>query len=121
MILLEYQNIKRSLQKPMFQMGLKKSLWLKKVKSIVLWTYVIQDLKGKEIFGRSYEKELPKANQKEFRVKKVIKRKDDKLCAKWKGYHSSFNSWIDKKTINEWIFSRTEIFKRKSENWFRFA
>ena len=32
-----------------------------------------------------------------FRVEKVIKRKGDKLYVKWKGYNSSFNSWIDKK------------------------
>ena len=38
-----------------------------------------------------------KTNQKEFRVEKVIKRKGDKLYVKWKGYGSSFNSWIDKK------------------------
>ena len=27
-------------------------------------------------------------NQKEFRIEKVIKRKDDKLYVKWKGYDS---------------------------------
>ena len=76
---------------------------IKKVKNTVLWTYVISDLKGKEIAGRFYERELQKINQQEFRVEKVIKRKDGKLYVKWKGYHSSFNSWIDKKrhSINE--------------------
>ena len=49
-----------------------------------------------EIAGTFYEKELRKTNQKEFRIEKVIKRKDDKLCVKWKGYDNSFNSWIDK-------------------------
>ena len=34
----------------------------------------------------------------QIRVKKVMKRKDDKLYAKWKDYDSYFNSWIDKKT-----------------------
>ena len=29
----------------------------------------------------------------------VIKRKGDKLYVKWKGYDSSFNSWIAKKDI----------------------
>ena len=43
--------------------------------------------------------ELQKRNQKEFRVEKVFKRKDDKLYLKWKGYENSFNSWIDKKDI----------------------
>ena len=32
-------------------------------------------------------------------IKKVIKRKDDKLYVKWKGYDNSSNSWIDKKDI----------------------
>ena len=37
-----------------------------------------------------------KTNQKGFRVKKVIKKKDNKLYVKWKSYDYSFNSWIDK-------------------------
>ena len=36
--------------------------------------------KGKEIVGTFYEKELQKANQRQRRVEKVIKRKGDKLC-----------------------------------------
>ena len=46
-----------------------------------------------------YKKELQKTSQKEFRVEKVIERKDDKLYVKWKGCDSFFNSWIDKKEI----------------------
>ena len=42
---------------------------------------------------------MQKTNQKEFKVEKVIMRKDDKLYVKQKGYDSSFNSWIDKKVI----------------------
>ena len=45
------------------------------------------------------EKELQKANQKEFRIEKAIKRKENKLYVNWKGYDNSFNSWIDKKDI----------------------
>ena len=41
------------------------------------------------------------ANQKEFRIEKVIKRKVDKFYVKWKGYDNSFNSWIDKKRFGE--------------------
>ena len=63
------------------------------------WTYVINDLNGEEITGSFYKKELQKINQKEFRVKNVIKRKGDKLYVKWKGYDNSFNSWIDKKDL----------------------
>ena len=28
-----------------------------------------------------------------------IKKKGDKLYVKWKGYYSSFNSWIDRKDL----------------------
>ena len=45
------------------------------------------------------QKRITKNNQKEFRIEKVIKRRDDKLYIKWKGLDSSFNSWIDKKDI----------------------
>ena len=41
---------------------------------------------------------MKKTNQQEFRIEKVIKKKADKLYVKWKGYDSSCNSWIDKKT-----------------------
>ena len=44
-------------------------------------------------------KKLQETNQKEFRVEKVIRRKGDKQYVKWKGYDSSFNSWIDKNNI----------------------
>ena len=81
------------------QIGLKKFFLIKKIKSTVLWTYVINDIIGEEVIGTFYENELQKSNQEEFRIKKVIKREGDKLYVKWKGYNSSFNSWIDKKDI----------------------
>ena len=40
-----------------------------------------------------------KKNCKKFRTEKIIKRKDDKLYIKWKGYDNSYNSWINKKDI----------------------
>ena len=72
---------------------------IKKVKNTVPWTYVINDLNGKEIIGTFYEKELQKMNQEEFRIEKVIRRKGDKLYVKWKVYDNSFNSWIDKRSL----------------------
>ena len=67
-----------------------------KIKNTVPWTYVINDLNGEEIVGTFYEKELLKANQQEFMIEKVIKRKGSKLYVKRKGYDNSFNRWIDK-------------------------
>ena len=72
---------------------------ISKIKNRVPWTYVITDLNGEEIIGTFYEKELKKTNQKEFRIEKVIKRKGNKLCVRWKGYNDSFNNWIDKKDL----------------------
>ena len=69
---------------------------IKKVKDTVPWTYVINDLNGNEIIGTFYEKELQKTNQKEFRIEKILRKKGNKLYVKWKGYHNSFNSRIDK-------------------------
>ena len=56
-------------------------------------------LKVKKLLKRFTKKNFKKTNQKDFRVEKVIKRKSDKPYVKWKGYDSSFNSWIDKKDI----------------------
>ena len=55
------------------------------------WTHVISILKDEEIVGTFVEKNF----KKWFRVEKVLKRKGDKLYIKWRGYDSSFNSWID--------------------------
>ena len=49
---------------------------IKKVKNTVPWTYVINYLNGEAIIGTFYEKELQKRNQEEFRIEKVIRRKE---------------------------------------------
>ena len=46
------------------------------------WTYVISELNGEEVDGTFYGKELQKKNETEFRVERVIKRKDDKQYVK---------------------------------------
>ena len=38
-----------------------------------------------------------KSTEEEFRDEKLIKRKDNELYVKWKGYHSCFMSVVDKK------------------------
>ena len=55
---------------------------ISKIKNTVPWTYVINDFNGEEIIGTFFEKELLKTNQKEFRIEKVLKKKDDKLYVK---------------------------------------
>ena len=72
---------------------------ISKIKNIVLWTYVISDLNGGDIDRTFYEQEFQKTSQKKLWIKKIIKRKGDKLFVKWKRYGSSFNSSINKKDI----------------------
>ena len=84
-ILLEYQNIETFLQKVTLEIGLKKSLWLKKLKIVFRGLMLLVILKVKKL--------------REFRTEKLTRRKVDKLYVKWKGFSNSFNSWIDKKDI----------------------
>ena len=75
---------------------------------------MISDLNVEPIARSFYEKELQKTIQKEFRIEKVIKRKGGKLYVKWKGYDNSFNSWIDKKTLNEILLNAVSLCKNES-------
>ena len=46
------------------------------------WVCLIESFNREEIVGMFYEKQLQTENQKDFRVKKLIKRKGDKLYVK---------------------------------------
>ena len=72
---------------------------ISKINNTVPWTYVISDMNDEDITGSFYEKELQSTNQQIFRIEKIIKRKGNKLYAKWKGYDDSLNSWVNKKDI----------------------
>ena len=74
-------------------------MWLKTLKILFPWKYVISGLNDEEIVGTFYKKELQNTNQIEFRVEKVINKNVDKLFIIQKGYDNSFNSSIDKKDI----------------------
>ena len=66
-ILLEYQNIKTFLQKAMFQIGLKKFLWLKKLKTLFRGHMLLVILKEKKLlerFMKTYSKEQIKKSLK---------------------------------------------------------
>ena len=71
-ILLEYQNVETFLQKVTLWIGLKKSLWLKKLKIVFRGLMLLVILKVKKL--------------KEFRTEKLTRRKVDKLYLKWKGF-----------------------------------
>ena len=72
---------------------------IKKIKNMVTYTYIIDDLNGEQIIGTFCEKQLQKTNQEEFRIEKVIKKKGNKLYVKWKGYDNSFTTRIDKQDL----------------------
>ena len=72
---------------------------ISKINNKVTWTYFISDMNVEDVTRCFYEKELQNTNQKILRIEKIIKRKDNKLYAKLKGYDDSFNSWTNKKDI----------------------
>ena len=56
-------------------------------------------LTAKRLLKRFTKNNWKKKNQEEFRIKEVIKRKDDKLYVKWKGYNNSFNRTDEKEIV----------------------
>ena len=82
-ILLKYQNIRMFLQQITLQIGVKKFLWLKKLKALFLGHIVFVILTEKKLLER-FMKTIwkKKTNQREFRIEEVIKKKGDKLCVK---------------------------------------
>ena len=84
------------MKKVTFQIDLKNVLWLKRLK-LLLRGLLVSDINSEEIVGAFYKIELQKANRREFTVEKVIKRKDDQLYAKWKGYDNSLIVGLIKK------------------------
>ena len=60
-------------------------LLLKKIKKIVSWTYIINDLDGEEIIGTFYENEMQKINQQEFKIEKVSGKKVINYMSNGKG------------------------------------
>ena len=74
---------------------------VKEVKSTVPWTNIINDFNDEKNIETFYEKELQKTNQQGFRIKKVNKRKGNRVYVKWEGNDNFFSSLIDKKYLIE--------------------
>ena len=68
-------------------------------------TYKIKDLNNEIVKGIFYEKELQKTKNTsdQYIIEKILKTDKDKIYVKWRGYNSSFNSWIDKNTVTNYI------------------
>ena len=68
-------------------------------------TYKLIDLNNEEIKGSFYEQELQKSSQETYRIEKVLdtrgKGRNKELFVKWKGYDSSFNSWISNSLVKD--------------------
>ena len=78
-ILLEYWSIKIFLQKATLQIGLKKFLWLKKLKILCCGHILLMVLMEKKLLESFYIKELLQTNQRELKIEEVIKKEGDKL------------------------------------------
>ena len=70
--MLKYQNTKIFLQKVTFQIGLKKSLWLKKSKILCRGLRLLDILMAEKLFER-FTKKNCKKQIKKFRIQNVIK------------------------------------------------
>ena len=74
------------------------------IKSNVI-TYKIKDMNDEIIKGIFYEKELLKTKNTsaQYIIEKILKTNKNKMYVKWRGYNSSFNSWIDKNGVTKYI------------------
>ena len=73
-------------------------------------TYQLKDMNNEIIKGQFYTKELllTKNTTGEYIIEKILKTNKDKIYVKWRGYDSSFNSWINKKYCNKNIYKMTQ-------------
>jgi len=62
-------------------------------------TYRITDYNDEEVQGTFYKQELQKISQEVFRIEKILKKGNTKSLVKWRGYPTSFNSWVDNKEL----------------------
>ena len=85
--------------KDILQIGLKKILWLKKLKIMYYGNMLLVVLMVKKFLERFMTKNWKKTNHQEFRTENVIKRKGEELYVKLKDYDNYINSWIDEKGI----------------------
>lgn len=63
-------------------------------------TYLLKDFNGEVLKGGFYQEELSKTKFNDiYLVKKVIRKKGDKLLVRWLGFDKSHDSWIDKSEL----------------------
>ena len=66
--------------------------------------YYLKDLNNEKLQGTFYQEELQKTKQDDlYTIEKILKTDKDKIYVKWKGYDSSFNSWINKNMVTKYL------------------
>ena len=66
--------------------------------------YYLKDLNNEKLDGTFYQEELQKTKQDDlFIIEKILKTNKDKIYVKWRGYDSSFNSWINKNNVTKYL------------------
>ena len=68
-------------------------------------TYQLKDMNDEIIKGQFYEKELQltKNTTGEYIIEKILRTNKNKINVKWRGYDSSFNSWINKNNVTKYL------------------
>jgi len=105
-------------QKQIFEKGIQ-SGWVREVFHIHQrhighpLTYTIRDINNEIIEGKFYTEQLQKVNLKEFKIEKIIEKKNGKCMVKFYGYPDAFNKWIDSNDIivnnhNEFLYYVTK-------------
>ena len=66
--------------------------------------YYLKDLNNEKLDGTFYEQELQKTKQDDlYTIEKILKTNKNKVYVKWRGYDSSFNSWVNKYDIKKYL------------------
>ena len=104
-------KVRMSLLKNTFEKGYT-SNWSKEIfiiddiKSSNVHYYFQKDLNGEQLDGSFYQKELSKTNIKGndvHTIEKIIKKVGNKYLVKWRGYDDSFNSYVNKNDIENYV------------------
>ena len=72
------------------------------IKSSNVHYHYLKDLNGEKLDGSFYQEELLKSNMKDndfYAIEKIIKKVGNKCLVKWRGYDSSFNSYVNENDI----------------------
>ena len=74
--------------------------------------YFLKDLNGEKIKGSFHKQELQKTNFKkddEYIIEKILKTKGNQIYIKWRGFDSSFNSWIVKNSVKKYLLKTMSL------------